>query len=170
MVSCLGEPGPLQMNGLIEGIAGNAIWSGFNAGMRKMFGGEIEITSPRPLETLSGAEPLGPGVCFPVRGKLKWLPKGHEIWLFKEDEITGLVWPQGFFRVQYNHRDQTWIGKISGGGRREVRIIAAVAPPTSQDFFRYFQAVGDIRNFQFEPLKRVPPECRNRASVQAYIP
>lgn len=45
-----------------------------------------------------------------------------------------------------------------------------VAPPTSQEFFRYYQAVGKLREYKFEPLKRVPVECRNRASVQAFIP
>jgi hypothetical protein len=49
-------------------------------------------------------------------------------------------------------------------------MIAVVAPPSTQDYFRYFQRLGELRCYQFEPLPRVPPECINSCSVQAEIP
>jgi predicted lysophospholipase L1 biosynthesis ABC-type transport system permease subunit len=155
---------------IIESLAGRAIWSGVAASIRSARGHAITITSPGPQETLSGVEISGVNKYFPIRGALKVLPKDHEIWLLVQDESTGLVWPQGFFPVQFNHQLGTWMGKINESGRKQVRIYAAVAPPTSQEFFRYYQAVGKLREYKFEPLKRVPVECRNRASVQAFIP
>ena len=62
------------------------------------------------------------------------------------------------------------MGKVYGSRKQQVKIIAVVAPPTAQDFFRYYQKLGRERNYQFEPLNRVPVECTNRASVQAFIP
>lgn len=159
------------MNGIVEGIAGNAIWSGITAGLRSAAGWQIQITYPRPQELLSGAEPLGTdSVAFQIRGKLRHLRKDHEIGLLTEDELTGYLWPQGFFTVQYNSQQGTWLGKINGRGKKQVKIVAVVAPPTSQDFFKYFQTVGHLREYKFEPLKRVPVECTNRTSVQALIP
>jgi len=101
---------------------------------------------------------------------LKHLPANHEIWLLTQDERTGFVWPQGFFPVQFDPQRRTWMGKINGSGKKQVKIVAVVAPPTSQDFFRYFQDVGNKRNYVYDPLKRVPAECRNRAYVQAFLP
>lgn len=159
------------MNGIVDGIAGNAIWSGITAAFRSAAGWQIQITHPRPQELLSGAEQLGKNsVAFQIRGTLKHLRKGDEIWLLTQDELTGYVWPQGFFNVQYNPQQGTWMGKINGNGKKQVKIVAVVAPPTSQDFFRYFQMVGRLRDYKFEPLKRIPEECTNKASVQAFIP
>lgn len=62
------------------------------------------------------------------------------------------------------------MGKVNGSGKQQVKIIAVVAPPTAQDFFRYFQKIGIQRDYQFEPLVRVPIECINRAFVQAIVP
>jgi hypothetical protein len=129
----------------------------------------ISIVHPRPNEVLTEPEPLGSGLCFPIRGRLKYLPKGHEIWILSQDEVSGLVWPQGFFAVQYDPSEGTWLGKISGSGKQNVKIVAVVAPPTSQDYFRYFQEMGNKNNYQYRPLKRIPPECRNQAHVQARI-
>ena len=131
-------------------------------------GRQIQITHPRPMETMTDPEPLGGGQCFPVRGTLKRLPAGHEIWLLVEDEVTGRIWPQGFFRVEFDPHQKTWTGKINGLGKTQVKINAVVAPPTSQEFFRYFQKLGR-KNQVFEPLDRIPPECRNRTFVQARI-
>ena len=159
------------MSGFLEGMASKALWDGIKAGARTMWGKNgIKITSPAPQETLSDGEPMGSGHSFRVRGALKRLPKGHEIWLLTQDEKTGLIWPQGFFMVQFNPQLEAWMGKIYGGGTKNIRIIAVVAPPTSQDYFRYFQTVGDKHQYQYEPLKRIPAECRNIASVQAFVP
>ena len=61
------------MTGIVEGIAGNSLWSGIIAATRRVLGQQIQITYPRPQETLSGAEPPGSGYCFPVHGTLKHL-------------------------------------------------------------------------------------------------
>ncbi len=130
----------------------------------------IKITHPRPQETLTEPEPLGGAFAFPVRGTLKRLLKGHQIWLLTQDDSKGAVWPQGFFPVEYDPSEGTWSGKINGSGKPNVRIVAVVAPPSSQDFFRYFQKLGQMRDYKFEPLSRIPPECVNQDSVQARIP
>ena len=160
----------MPISGIAEGVAGHAIWSSLRAVARKVAGRQIQITHPRPLETLSDPEPLGEGVSFPVRGTLKHLAENHQIWLLTEDELTGHVLPQGFSIVQYDSQQETWIGRISAGGKRQVKIIAVVAPPTAQDLFRYLQQVGIDRNYHFEPLIRVPVECTNRAFVPARVP
>jgi len=159
-----------QMDPISPGVAGNAIWTGISNTPRAVFGGDIEITSPRTGEILSGQEALGDGFSYQVRGKLKRLPKGHEIWLLTQDESTGMLWPQGFFPVHFDSREKTWMGKINGSGKKQVKIVAVAAPPTSQDLFRYFQLLGRMLEYKFEPLKRVPAECRNVTSVQALLP
>ena len=158
------------MSGVFEGLFSKALWDGIKAAATSVFNNDIIITSPGHQETLIGGEPLGSGHSFPIRGSLKRLPKGHEIWLLTQDERTGLVWPQGFFMVQFNPHQGTWMGKVYGGETKQMKVIAAVAPPTSQDYFRYFQRVGDKHEYQYEPLKRVPPECRNATSVQVFVP
>jgi hypothetical protein len=55
---------------------------------------------------------------------------------------------------------------MSGGPN--VTIIAAVAPRTSQEFFQYYEKVGPKTSY--EPLERVPAECRNIHEVQAKKP
>jgi hypothetical protein len=97
---------------IFESLAGRAIWSGVAASIRSARGHAITITSPSPQETLSGVEITGVNKYFPIRGALKVLPKEHEIWLLVQDEATALVWPQGFFPVQFNHQLGTWMGKI----------------------------------------------------------
>jgi hypothetical protein len=159
-----------MMKGIIESIIAATLVGIVTMAYRVWAGRQIKITHPRPGETLTDPEPLGGGQAFPFRGTLGRLPKGKEIWLLTEDESTGLFWPQGFFNVQYDHQRKSWLGKISSGGRKNIRIVAVVAPPTSQDFFRYYQLVGQKRGYQFEPLRRVPAECQNHASVQAYQP
>lgn len=151
-------------------VAGKAAWGGIEALGRGVLDRQIRITHPRPLETLSDPEALGNGHCFRVTGTLKHLPTNHEIWLLTEDEVTGRVWPQGFFSVQFDSHQRTWTGKINGSGRKQVKITAVVAPPTARDFFRYYQRMGGLRDNKFEPLEGVPVECKNRASMQALIP
>jgi hypothetical protein len=102
--------------------------------------------------------------------KLGHLPKGHAIWLLTEDQGTGEIRPQGFYAVQYNEPQKTWSGLITGNGKGQVKIIAVVAPPTSIQFFRYFQSVGRANNYKFTPLNAIPPECKNITAVQALRP
>jgi hypothetical protein len=155
------------------GIISSLIAGGILAvvgGLYRRYVNKIEITHPVPNEALTDPTCEGTITTFPVWGKLKRLPNGHEIWLLVEDEHTKHIWPQGFFHVVYNPQEGTWQGKINGTGRDRVKIIAVVAPQTSQDFFRYYEAVGAKHNTAFEPLLRVPPECRNIDSVQARVP
>jgi hypothetical protein len=131
---------------------------------------KIQITLPRHGEILTDPNPLGPSsVSYLVRGKLKALPEGHQIWLLTADERFEQYWPQGFYPVQFNEHTGEWHGRVNGSGHSPLRIFAVVAPPTSQDFFRYFQKRGDETK-KFIPLNRLPPECCNTASVQARLP
>ena len=158
------------MDPISQTLATNALWQGIVASTRWVFGTKIRITHPRPHEILTDAQPLGSSVKFPVRGTLKRLPKDHEIWVLTQDDATGKVRPQGFQMVEFNPEIGKWTGWINGSGRTDVRIVAVVAPPTSHDFFRYFQKLGELREWAFEPLDRIPPECTNLAWVQAKVP
>jgi hypothetical protein len=158
------------MSGFIEGLIGRGVWAALGAAWNAGFS-PIEITYPRTSETLTDPQPLGPkSVSYPVRGTLKRLPKGHEIWLLTQDESTGYVWPQGFVAAQYDPDTKNWEGRVNSRGIANVKIIAVVAPPTSQQYFRYFQRLGAVRDWTFEPLPHVPPECVNVDTVQARIP
>lgn len=159
----------MTTGGIGEGIAGNALWYGFLSWLRTVTGRRVQITIPRPGEVLTEPKELGRGFSYLVRGKLKSLPKEHAIWLLTQDERSGHVWPQGFYPVQFDERTGEWHGRVNGSGKSPLRIFAVVAPPTSQDCFRYFQKRGDETKV-FVPLNRVPPECRNAHSVQAKLP
>jgi hypothetical protein len=153
----------------LEGFAGKAAWSGVTAWAKHVIAGGIQITLPRAGELLGDAQPLGNGKSCLVRGRLRRLPKDHEIWLLREDERSKKVWPQGFSPVQYDPQRQEWSGRITGSLGQSIKIVAVVAPPTAQDLFRYYQTVG-AKLPNYEPLNRVPPECTNRTSVQAQMP
>ncbi len=158
----------------ITGIIGSIIAAGIvaliAAAYQRWFGQKIQITHPRPGEALTDPAPLGQIFAFPVHGKLKRLPKDHEIWLLNQEEQTGLLGPQGFSIVKYNHENGTWTGKVCSRKNTSLRLVAVVAPPTTQDFFRYYQHVGEMRGYTFELLKRIPPECKNVASIQTFVP
>jgi hypothetical protein len=156
-------------SGIAEGVAGNAIWTTAMGAAKRIVGRLIEITSSRPGELLQNPQPLGNGSSYAVRGKLKRLPRDHEIWLLREDEQSGEVRPQGFSAVQFDPHSGEWFGRVTGPAGQTIKIVALVAPPTSQDFFRYYQAVGSGLP-RYEPRRRVPLECKNRASVQARLP
>jgi hypothetical protein len=130
---------------------------------------KIKITLPKHAETLIDKQPLGPNsFSYIVRGTLKSLPDGHMIWLLTADDQTEQYWPQGFQSVQYNQQTGEWQGRVHVG-RSPLRIVALVAPPTSQQLFRYFQSRGDETKV-YSPLDRIPEECDNIATVQTRIP
>lgn len=159
----------MTIPGIVEGVAGNAAWSALVSGFRVLTGRQIKISRPRPQEVLTNPEPLGSGFSYLVEGTLKRLPKGHEIWLLVQDQQNGSVRPQGFLPLEFNPQTKEWSGRINGYGTSTLKIVAVVAPPTSQDLFRYFQHIGsEIKDFK--PLPRIPPECTNTASVQARLP
>jgi hypothetical protein len=129
----------------------------------------IKITLPLPGEPLIDKQPLGPSAfSYEVRGKLKSLPQGCEIWLLTADDRAERYWPQGFRRVQYKEQTGDWQGRVHAGNS-PLRVIALVAPPTSQQLFRYFQKRGDETGYH-SPLDRIPEECQNIASVQTRVP
>ena len=156
--------------GIIESLVAAAIVAVIVAAYKGWFGQQIAITKPRPGEDLTDPEPLGAGRSFPVEGTFQRVPKRHDIWLLVEDELTGRVWPQGFFHVQIDRNQQRWHGRVNAMGRGHIKIVVVIAPPTSQDYFGYFQMVGRQSENNFTPIPRVPPECTKRDSVQARVP
>jgi len=85
---------------------------------------------------------MGKGFSYAVKGTLNHLPTDHYIWVLTEDEQTGQIRPQGFFLPIFDHATKTWSGRVTGAGGPRKKIWAVVAPPTSHDFFLYFQQVG----------------------------
>ena len=99
-----------------------------------------------------------------MRGTLKRLPKDHKIWLLTQHEVDRRVWLQGFRAVKYHNDTGEWQPWINGTYRSRAKIIAVVAPPTSDDIFTYFQKQGEATR-SFGPLKGLPAECRNRVEL-----
>ena len=151
-------------------ITMSTAWSSLTGLVRGIMGCQIEITHPRPSETLTNLGAFGNHqmVCE-VRGKLKRLPKGHLIWLLTQEPLYGKVWPQGLSQVQYNPSTKEWSGKVTGNHGKESIIIAVVAPPTSIEFFRYYERVGEKHN-DYQALDGIPTECSNNFSVQTRFP
>jgi hypothetical protein len=153
----------MGIGGVLEGVAGNALWKWLTSAC-DLFGNRIVISSPRPNESLIGT-PASAGLkSYSVFGTLKRLPKDHAVWLLVEGDTTTSVWPQGHEQVVHDSASKVWRGKITAR-QGIVRIYAVVAPLTSQDFFRYYEQSG--QKTDWAPLKRIPPECSNCASVQA---
>jgi len=137
---------------------------------------KIKITLPLDGEALTGEKRLGPNsVSYAVHGTLKSLPADCEIWLITTDKRTRQYWPQGFADVHYDRPTGTWRGEVHSG-RSPLQVVAVVAPPTSQQLFRYYQKLGDLRQQKNEskpwhqPLDAIPAECRNVASVNTQEP
>jgi hypothetical protein len=151
----------------IETIAIKTAPSILGAAWRYIAGWQIEISSPRPLEALTNPRSLYDGgiLAYEVRGRLKRRPTDHEIWLLTRYDGNARVWPHGFDPVKYNRDTGEWVGWINGKGRSRITIIAVVAPPSSHDFFSYYQAHG--RQTNWDGLPRLPPERENKAEVDA---
>jgi hypothetical protein len=137
---------------------------------------KIKITLPLDGEVLTDEKRLGPNsVSYGVHGTLKSLRADCEVWLITTDKKTRQYWPQGFADVQYERHTGTWRGRVYGG-RSPLQVVAVVAPPTSQQFFRYYQKLGELRQRNqenkpwYEPLDAIPAECHNIASVNTQIP
>jgi hypothetical protein len=159
------------LSGFGEAVAAERSWAWGMALIRRFLSGRIRITVPQQREnpeTLQKPEPHGRNWSFLVEGTLHNLPKDHIIWLLTQDERSGQVWPQGFARVAYNPANQRWSGRIVATLGRRVRIVAVVAPPTSHDFFTYYQKHGF--KTEWAPLDRIPAECSNQDFVQAVAP
>jgi len=147
---------------LAEGVLSNALWS-----LRGAKGRKIVIKSPRANEMVREFERDGEVVICVVRGSLAYLPKGHEIWLLTGDPATGRVWPQGRRALSFDRTTHEWEGSATVRGR-DATIHAVVAPPTSQDLFRYYRHVAE--KTKWEPLSHIPAECTNRDTVVVRLP
>ena len=53
-------------------------------------------------------------------------------------------------------------------GWDRVTIFAVIAPPTSNEYFKYFQRVGE--KTAHEPLLSLPPECKKFDVVRVKVP
>jgi hypothetical protein len=135
-------------------------WSSFTKLYEYWRAGRIQITSPRSSEALKPFANEG-RISYEVRGKLKRLPKNHEIWLLTEHS-TGCVWPQE--KAEFNRDTGEWEGRIATNEPHQ-KIVAVVAPPTSQQFFKYYKLFGNGA-----ALYSIPVECRSTDSVDARLP
>jgi hypothetical protein len=131
---------------------------------------EIQITSPRtPREVLQDKRRYGEVFSYRVEGKLEYLSEGHEIWLLNVNDRAQQVWPQGFSPVKdWDAQTGVWTGRVCGKPGETIKIVAVVAPPSSADFFNYYQDICD--GGVVKPLRRIPPECTNQASISVTLP
>jgi hypothetical protein len=137
---------------------------------RRHLGQQIVITSPREHDALPTAETLGGVVAHAVQGSAKNVPEGHKIWLIVANAAINKLWPQGFFPVQYDEARGTWKGYVHAWGWNRLTVIAVIAPPTTQDYFNYYQQVGN--KTEYAPIFRIPPECPKRriATLHTQVP
>jgi hypothetical protein len=49
-----------------------------------------------------------------------------------------------------------------------IKVFAVIASPTSQEFFRYYERVG--QKTEYHPSDRIPAECKNQSHVLAHLP
>jgi len=132
---------------------------------------KIQITLPAPGGFLEYPQPMLDGCSYLVRGKLGRLPSNHTIWLLNQDPFGEHVWPQGFpdGRVKYHPQTGEWQGRVYvAPSHVNISIVAVVAPPTSNQFFEYYERV--LGQTKAEPLSSIPAECTNWVRVQAKAP
>lgn len=139
-----------------------AAWATVSGFLRRVFGKEIKIISPRSGVSLDiSAKETEEYVTHDVIGTLKTLPRDHEIWLLVQDVGSRWIWPQRPSPVLYDEVSGQWSGKIGTlRGETAINIIAVVAPPTASQLFRYYEEVG-AKHRRYEPLDSVPTECVN---------
>jgi hypothetical protein len=124
----------------------------------------IKIICPTEGAMLENPQRSGDrGFTYLVQGTLKYLPKDYVIWLLNAS-TKGEQWPQG--SAIFDSKSGNWEGRIYlQTWLPETIINAVVAPPTSQQFFEYYQQYGNAK-----PLSRLPDECKNIATVSAHNP
>jgi hypothetical protein len=127
----------------------------------------IQITCPIDGGILEDQQPRLQGFSYVVRGTLDQLPEDHAIWLLNASR-DGRQWPQGGFTVRYPYPGPgEWEGRIYlPYDQPETIINAVVAPPTSRQFFEYYQRYGGGK----APLARIPIECKDIAQVSVKAP
>jgi hypothetical protein len=157
---------------LIEGIIGSIIATIIVAisvaWYRYVFGQRIKILDPQMNGFLAPFEKRNGVGAHAVHGTLKHLPKDHRVWLLVMNEGASKIWPQSFAPVEYSKEQGTWQGWITAFGWTNITIVAVVAPPTTQEYFNYFQRAGPKTSF--EPILAIQYECKYRDRVQAKVP
>jgi hypothetical protein len=123
---------------------------------------KIQITVPINSGVLDDRQRDGEGFTYRVCGTLKHLPQGQVIWLLNGDGRQ--FWPHS--TADYDVGSGEWRGRTFLWPKQSGAFInAVVAPPTSQQFFRYYQQYG-----QGKPLSCIPAECENQTRVWAHAP
>jgi hypothetical protein len=160
------------MDPITQGVAGNAIWDGIKGAYRRFRGQRIAITDPVNHGLLGVAEQRAGVVAHSLHGTIKHLRKDHKIWLVVVNESGDQFWPQGFAPVETNEANGTWRGYIHAFDWQykwqNITITAVIAPPTTQDYFNYFQRVG--KKTDYAALSAIPAECKWRGTIQAKLP
>jgi hypothetical protein len=154
--------------GIATSLIASFLYATVGGRYQRWFGQQVKITEPQENGFLAPAETRRGVQGHPVSGTLKYLPKGHGIWLVVRDDTKGKFWPQGFEPVEYQANTGTWKGYVTVSGWHRVTIIAVVAPPTSQEYFNYFERVA--AKTTHEPLLGIPVECKKRDLVHAKVP
>ena len=151
---------------ILESLTAEAMWTSFLVGGRWVTGNRIEITSPREREVALSErrEESGPH-AYRVRGRLKRKPAMADVWLLVEDESTGCVWPQ--VRAEYDKVTREWSGLVWDLRKPSAKIVAVVAPRTSDDFFSYYSK--HARTTDWASISRLPSEITNSAFVRVKI-
>lgn len=151
----------IGLSKLSEELGVHVIGDWLKDGLYRVRGDRIKITSPANEDWLSDDPDEKFGILsFRVRGTLRRLPKDHRIWLLRQEVGNKDLFPQGFAQTDYEPLTGNWSGRVNGSAiSSRTCIWAVVTPPTSCDFFEYFQRVGA------KPLSRMPVEIRNSARV-----
>jgi hypothetical protein len=123
---------------------------------------------PRAHEMMSEPKTLASGFSYIARGKLSRLPKGHQIWLLTKDENTGRVWPQSFEDPRYDEETKMWEVRVNGSRKSRLAIIAVVAAPSTQDYFRYFQRLGELSPPDFVGTAGPLAVARHSAAIREF--
>jgi len=116
---------------------------------------QITITSPRSV--LEGGEPREGARSYPVLGTLTHLPSDdHKIWVLNENDRRE-VYPQD--KVAWHPQRSEWEGStFVWNTQNSIKIVAVVAPPTSNELFRFYRHVLEQTKKAF-PIPRLPDEC-----------
>jgi hypothetical protein len=115
---------------------------------------QITITSPRTV--LEGGKPDDAARRYPVLGTLTHLPDDHTIWVLNEGD-RGKVWPQS--KVVWHSERSEWEGStFVWNSQPSIKIVAVVAPPTSNQLFEFYQVVHEATK-EWVAIPRLPGEC-----------
>jgi hypothetical protein len=130
---------------------------------------QIQITFPPNGGVLGNQQPKwGKGFSYVVRGTLKQRPHDHTIWLLNANkpDIRAAQRPQDPAEVTYDEKNGEWEGRVFlPYSQTSTFVNAVVAPPTSQQFFIYYQQYGESK-----PMAGIPIECKKTAQIFVKAP